>query len=81
MELILESTVCRRSIMSLIEKNSNVLDDNKEAVVTNPLSEKKSLTNDVDKGTKKLEDMKGAVVTTRRKYSDNFEGQSKGSTG
>ena len=66
--------------MSLIEKNSNVLDDNKEAVVTNPLSEKKSLTNDVDKGTKKLEDMKGAVVTIRRKYSDNFEGQSKVST-
>ena len=34
----------------------------------------------VDKGTKKLEDMKEAVVTICRKDSDNFEGQSKGST-
>ena len=35
---------------------------------------------DVDKGTEKLEDMKEAVVTVRRKYSDTFEGQSKGYT-
>ena len=35
----------------------------------------------VDKGTEKLEDMKEAVVTIRRKDSDKFEGQSKGSTG
>ena len=36
---------------------------------------------EVDKGYEKLEDMKEAVVTIRRKHSDNFEGQSKGSTG
>ena len=67
--------------MSLVEKVSNVLDDRKEAVVTTPLSEKKSLTKDVDKGTGELEDMKEAVVTTRSKYSDKFEGQSKGYMG
>ena len=36
---------------------------------------------EVDKGTEKLEDMKDAAVTIRRKYSDSFEGQSKGFTG
>ena len=40
-----------KSIMSLVDKVSNVLDDRKEAVVTTPLLENKSLTNDVDKGT------------------------------
>ena len=41
-----------RSIISSVDKDGNVLDDNKEA-----------------------------VVTIRRKDSDKFEGQSKGSTG
>ena len=44
--------------MSLVEKVSNVLGDSKEAVVTTPLSENKSLTKDVDKGTGELEDIK-----------------------
>ena len=44
--LCLESTslmekVKGRSIMSLVEKDSNDLDDKKEAVVTTPLSKKK----------------------------------------
>ena len=59
---------------------SNVLDDKKEAVVMMIFLEKKSLTKDVDKGTDELEDMKEAVVTICRKYSDKFEGKSKGST-
>ena len=102
-------------------KDSTVLDDKKEAVVTAPLSEKNLLTTekfttsyevhkltekfttseqvvkgtdevhkhtenittneDVQKGTEKLEDMKKVVVTIRGKYSDKFEGQSKGFTG
>ena len=41
--------------MLLVERVSNVLDDSKEAVVTTPFSEKKSLTNYVDKGTGELE--------------------------
>ena len=53
----------------------------KNAMVTTPLLEKKSLTKDVDKGTGELEDMKQAVVTIRSKDLDKFEGQSKGSTG
>ena len=67
--------------MSLVEKVSNVLDDRKEAVVTTPLLEQKSLTKDVDKGTSVLEDVKEAVVTILRKKSDKFEVQCKGSTG
>ena len=55
--------------------------DRKEEVVTTPLSEKKSSTNDVDKGTYELEGMKKAVVTIRRKGLDKFESQSKGYTG
>ena len=35
--------------MSSVDKVSNVFDDRKEAVVTTPLSENKSLTKDVDK--------------------------------
>ena len=35
---------------------------------------------EVDKGSEILEDMKEAVVTIRTKYSDKFQGQSKGST-
>ena len=35
---------------------------------------------EVGKGTEKLEDMKESVVTIRRKYSYNFQGQSKGYT-
>ena len=53
-----------------------------------PLSKKKLLTTkkvetseEVDKGNKNLDDMKEAVFTIRRKDLDNFEGQSKGSTG
>ena len=37
--------------MLSVEKDSNVFDENKEAVVTTPLSENKSLTKDVEKGT------------------------------
>ena len=33
-----------RSTISLVDKDSNVLDDNKEAVVTTPFLEKKSFT-------------------------------------
>ena len=44
-------------------------------------SEKVTSSEEVDKGTKKLDDMKEAVVTIHRKYLDNFEGKSKGSTG
>ena len=36
---------------------------------------------EVDKGTKNLDYMKNAVVTICRENLDNFEGQSKGSTG
>ena len=107
--------------MQLVDKESNILYDKKEAVVTTPLSEKKSQTTekvttsdevhkctkkfttseefvkgtdevhkhaeniatneDVEKGTEKQEDMKEAVVTILRKYSYQFEVQSKGSTG
>ena len=58
--------------MSSVDKFSNVLDDRKEAVVTTPLLEKKSSTNDVDKGTGELEYMKEAVVTIFGKDLDNF---------
>ena len=44
--------------MSSVDKVSNVLGDSKEAVVTTPLSEKKSFTKYVEKGTGELEDMK-----------------------
>ena len=37
--------------MLLVDKYSNVFDDKKEAVVTTPFSEKKSLIKDIDKGT------------------------------
>ena len=67
--------------MLQVEKVSNVLGDRKEEVVTTPLSEKKSSTNDVDKVTYELEGMKKAVVTIRGKGLDNFDGQSKGSVG
>ena len=50
-------------------------------MATTPLLENKSLTKDVDKGTGELEYMKDSVVTIRKKDLDNFEGQSKGSTG
>ena len=40
--------------MSWVEKVSNFLDDRKEAVVTTPFSEKKSLTKYVDEGTGEL---------------------------
>ena len=41
-------------------------------MVTTPLLEKKSLTNDVDKGTEELEDKKEEVVKIYRKDSDKF---------
>ena len=66
--------------MSSVEKVSNALDDRKEAAVTTPLSENKSLTKDVDKGNGELEDMKEEVFKIRRKDLDKFEGQYKGST-
>ena len=67
--------------MSSVEKDSNVLDDKKEAVVMTPFSDNKSLTKDVDKGTEELEYMNEEVVTIRRKDSDKFDGQYKESTG
>ena len=64
------------------------MDDKKEAVVTTPLSEKRVLTTEnvttseeVDKGTENFKDTREAVVMICRKDSDNFEGQSKRSTG
>ena len=42
-EILLEN-VKGRSIMSSVDKDTNVLDDKKEAVVTTPLSEKKLFT-------------------------------------
>ena len=44
-------------------------------------SEKVTTSEEVDKGTKNLDYMKNAVVTICRENLDNFEGQSKGSTG
>ena len=46
-----------------------------------PLIDNKSLKKDVEKGTYELAYMKQAVVTIRRKGLDQFEGQSKLSTG
>ena len=60
--------------MLLVEKVSNVFGDRKEEVVTTPLSEKKSSTNDVEKGTDELEDTKKEVVTICMKVLHNFEG-------
>ena len=70
-----------QSIMSLVDKVSNILGDRKEEVVITPLLKNKSSTKDVDKGTDELVDMKKAVVTIHRKDSDKFEGQSKLSIG
>ena len=44
-------------------------------------SEKVTTIEEIDKGTKNLDDMKEAVFTIRKKYFDNFEWQSIGSTG
>ena len=44
-------------------------------------SEKVTTSEEVYKATKNIYDMKYAVVTIRRKDSDKFKGQSKGSTG
>ena len=44
-------------------------------------TEKIPTSEEVDKRSEDFEDMKEAVVTIRSKYSDKFEGQSKGSTG
>ena len=62
--------------MSSVEKDSNCLDDKKEAVVTTPLSEKKSMTKYFDKGTGELEYMKKAAIIIRSKYLDKYECQS-----
>ena len=100
--------------MPAVDKDTNVLGDKKEAVVTTPLSEKKLLTTEkvtksdnVHKRTEKIttseevvkvtdevhkpteniktdeevDKCKEALVIIRRKYTDKFEGQSKGSTG
>ena len=67
--------------MLLVEKVSNFLDYRIEAVVTTPLSDKKSLTKYVDKVTDELEDMKETVVKIHRKYLDKFEVRSKVSIG
>ena len=47
-------------------------------MVTTTLSEKNSLTKDVDKGTGELVYLKEAVVKIRKKDIDKFEGQYKG---
>ena len=44
-------------------------------------TEKINTNEEVDKRSEDFEDMKEAVVTIRSKYSDKFEGQSKGYTG
>ena len=44
-------------------------------------SEKDTPSEEVDKGTRNLYYIKEPVVTIRRKYLDNFEGKSIGSTG
>ena len=67
--------------MSSVDKVINDFDDRKEAVVPKPLSEKKSLTKDVDKGAGEMEYTKEAVVTIHGKDLDKFEGQYKGYTG
>ena len=67
--------------MLSVDKVSNFLGNRKEEVVMTPLSEKKSLTKDINKCIGELEDMKEAVVTIRRKDLYNFEGRSKGYTG
>ena len=67
--------------MSSVQKVINLLDYRKEAVVTTPFLEKKSLKNDFDKGTEELEDTKEGVVTIHMKDLDKFEGHFKGSTG
>ena len=107
--------------MSSFDKDTNILDDKKEAVAMTPFPEKKLLTTEkvtisdqvhkriekfttseevvkctdevhkdtenitaneeVDKEIEILEDMKEAVVVIRRKDSDKFEVQYKGSTG
>ena len=86
LNLCLESTILLEkvkggSIMSSVDEVSNVLDYRKEEVVTTPLSEKKSLTKDVDKGTGELEDMKEALVTILGKDLDTLYFRSKGYTG
>ena len=72
--------------MLSVDKGTKNLDDNKEAVVTRPFSEKKVFTTEkvttiqeVEKGTRKLEGMKESVIVICRKYSDKFDGYSKGS--
>ena len=67
--------------MSSNEKVGNVFGDRKKEVITTPLSEKKSLTKDVEKGTDKLAYIKQGVNTIHRKGLDQFEGQSSGSKG
>ena len=69
--------------MPLSEKKSPTkdIDRGTDELVDIPLMEKKSSTKYVDKGTDELADMKQAVITIRRKGFDQFEGQSKGSTG
>ena len=67
----------------LLEKNSATkdVDEGTDELVDMTLLDKKYSTNDVDKGTDELEDMKKTVVTILKKGLDQFEGQSKGSTG
>ena len=67
----------------LLEKNSATkdVDEGTDELVDMTLLDKKYSTNDVDKGTDELADMKKTVVTILKKGLDQFEGQSKGSTG
>ena len=74
--------------MLSVDKDTKKLENKKEAVVPTPLTEKKVLitenvttSEEVHEGNKKQDDTKQAVITIYRKYSDNFQGQSKGSTG
>ena len=54
--------------MSSNEKVGNVFGDRKEEVITTPLSEKKSLTKDVEKGTDKL----AYMLLMEKKYSTKY---------
>ena len=67
----------------LLENKSSTkdVDEGTDKLIDMPLMEKKYSTKDVDKGTDELADMKQAVVIIRKKCLDQFEGQSKESTG
>ena len=56
--------------MQSVEKVSNVLGDSKEEVITTPLLENKSSTNDADKGSNELADTPLLEKKSSTKYVD-----------